>query len=190
MSAPTSTDPPAGGTARAVVLLGSNIAPAFHLVRALERLRESVSVLAVSRVFESDPVDAPGTPRFLNAAVLIETTRSPAGLKREILRPLEAELGRVRTEIKSAPRTIDLDLVLYEQAVIEDAERGLHLPDPDFEQHAYLALPVADVTPLWLHPTLKKTFAAIAEPLRDLAEIEPTEIPSWPRESPASSSSH
>ena len=156
----TSSDP-------LVIALGSNIEPRKNLPRALEKLRRRLTVTAVSHVYETAPVGAAGAATFLNAAVRAVTHRSPENLKWRVLRPIETELGRVRTGDKNAPRTLDLDLVLYGSLVLRDPERGLTLPDPDLPRHAHLALPVADVAGELRHPVTGTTLAEIAEAFRD-----------------------
>jgi 2-amino-4-hydroxy-6-hydroxymethyldihydropteridine diphosphokinase len=171
---------------RVLVTLGSNIDPERNLPEAVRRLAERVEVRAVSRVYESAAVAGPAatpvaaatkiegpTPinaTFLNAAVEIVTGLEPAQLKRDLLRPLEAELGRVRTADRNAPRTIDLDLSLYGDRVIDDPAQRLVLPDPDILRFAHVALPLADVAPALRHPvsgqTLREIAAALADPRR------------------------
>ncbi|MFQ5349002.1 MAG: 2-amino-4-hydroxy-6-hydroxymethyldihydropteridine diphosphokinase, partial [Thermoanaerobaculia bacterium] len=94
------------------VALGSNIEPHANIGRALERLAGELDVEAVSGLWESAPHGAPGTPRFLNAAVRISSRLGPASLRR-LLRRIEADLGRRRAADRNAPRTIDLDIALY-----------------------------------------------------------------------------
>lgn len=150
-----------------VIALGSNIEPRENLPRALEKLRRRLTITAVSRVYETAPVGADGVPVFLNAAVRTATHRSPTDLKWQVLRPIETELGRVRTGDKNAPRTVDLDLVLYGSLVLRDPEQGLTLPDPDLVTCAHLALPAADVAGELRHPETGKTLAEIAAGFRD-----------------------
>lgn len=134
--------------------LGSNVDAERNLPLAVERLAELLDVRAASAVWESDPVGAPGTPRFLNAALLVRTTASAAALKHDVLRPLEAELGRRRTADPNAPREIDLDVLLYGARVIRDPDCGLEVPDPSLARAAHVVVPAAEVWPSAVHPEL------------------------------------
>ncbi len=151
--------------------LGSNVEPRRHLRLALELIAARFRLRQVSRVYESAPVNAPGSPRFLNAAVRIETALDPASLKFEVLRPLEARLGRVRGADRSAPRTLDLDIALFGDLVLEDPRSGLVIPDPEILERAYLALPLADVAPELRHPVTGESLARIAERFVGLPDI-------------------
>ncbi|RMF26441.1 MAG: 2-amino-4-hydroxy-6-hydroxymethyldihydropteridine diphosphokinase [Chloroflexi bacterium] len=144
---------------KAVVAFGSNIEPERFLPAAVRELARRVRLLAVSPVYQTPPVGAPGTPPFLNGALLLETSLSPRDLRQQVLRPIEAALGRVRGEDPNAPRTIDLDLVLYEGWVC--AEPDLELPAPDVLRYAHVALPLADLVPHWVHPVTGETMAQI-----------------------------
>jgi len=139
-------------------------------------------VTAVSRVYETAPVGVQGAPPFFNAAVRIETPRPPADIKWEVLRPVEAELGRVRSDDKNAPRCIDLDLVLYGNLILRDPEQGLVLPDPELLTRAHLALPAADVAGELIHPETGRRLREIAKAFSGLEGIRtlgPEEI-DWP----------
>lgn len=146
-----------------VVVLGSNIDRERHLPLALDRLRSRLEVARVSAVYETAPVGAPGTSSFWNAAALVVSELEPARVKSEVLRPIEAELGRERGPDPNAPRTIDLDLVLWSGGALDDADAGLRLPDPELTNLAHLALPVADVVPDWIDPASGLTLGRLAE---------------------------
>jgi len=113
--------PAASGPAnRAVVALGSNIDPARHVPAALQALRNRCRVLAESDVVRTRPIGGPaGQDDHWNTAVLIETNLDRAPLK-AWLRQVEADLGRVRGPDKFAPRTIDLDIVVWNGEVVDD----------------------------------------------------------------------
>lgn len=150
-----------------IIALGSNIEPERHLKEAVQMLATRVYIRAASRVYESDPVDASGSANpdqehFLNAALWIETPLRPSVLKYDVLRQIETDLGRVRTEDKYAPRPIDLDLVLYGNLIIERADPYLRLPDPDTLTRAYIAMPLADLAPDFIHPLIDVQLATIA----------------------------
>ncbi|NLX09503.1 MAG: 2-amino-4-hydroxy-6-hydroxymethyldihydropteridine diphosphokinase [Chloroflexi bacterium] len=148
------------------ITLGSNIAPETNLPLAVQHLAGRVALRAVSRVYQTAPIDAQGQIArdqgyFLNAAILAETDLSPADLKR-VLRAIEAELGRQRSADKFAPRPIDLDLALFDDLVLDDPASGLTLPDPDILKWAHIALPLADLAPEHPHPMTGETLRAIA----------------------------
>ena len=169
MSAPT-TPADSGARIPALITLGSNIAPRQNLPRALALLRADprMTLHAVSRVYETVPLDAEGAPMpeqapFLNAAAWLwcrADIRSPFALKFEVLRAVEKALGRVRGADKFAPRPIDLDIALYADHVLQTPR--LTLPDPQITTRAHVALPLADVAPNWPHPLT-------GEPLRVIA---------------------
>jgi len=165
---------------RAFITLGSNVEPERYLPEAVRRLADTpgLRLLAVSQVYESAAIDAqgranPDQPPFLNAAILVETSLSILRLQRDVLRPLEEALDRVRTADKFAPRTLDLDVVLYGSEVLgltieyEDGSSELILPDPDVTQHAHVALPLADLDPDFVHPVTGETLGEIADRFRD-----------------------
>jgi 2-amino-4-hydroxy-6-hydroxymethyldihydropteridine diphosphokinase len=118
------------------LLLGSNIQPEFNLPLAVERLSKLVIILRISRVWESPPVGTSG-PNFLNAALLARTPLENPALKSEILIPLEANLGRMRSADKNAPRPIDLDIILFDGQIL----------DPSLWQFAHRAVPMAEIQP-------------------------------------------
>src|SRR4030066_1312209 len=121
---------------QACLLLGSNIEPELNIPRAVSLLQENLTVLQVSSVWETASVDF-CYPNYLNLAVLVSTHLGLDQLKEQVLRPLEEQMGRVRTAARNAPRPIDLDIVLF------DGE----LKDPGLWQHVPLATPVAGLCP-------------------------------------------
>lgn len=158
------------------ITLGSNIAPEANLPRAVRRLRERLTLRAASRVYRGAPLDAGGRVAagqgyFLNAAVLVETDLPPAALKFDVLRAIEAEMGRVRGADRYAPRPIDLDIALYGDLVLNDPESRLTLPDPEIITRAHVALPLADLAPDFVHPVTGETLAAIAARFRNQPDI-------------------
>ncbi|MCL7453199.1 MAG: 2-amino-4-hydroxy-6-hydroxymethyldihydropteridine diphosphokinase [Anaerolineae bacterium] len=145
------------------VSLGSNIDPERNLPEAVRRLAQHCRLLAVSPVYETQPVGRLDQPNFLNAALLLETYREPAELKEEVLLAIEGELGRVRTADKNAPRTVDLDISLYGEQILN--LEGRHIPDPDILRFPHVARPLADLAPEFRHPETGQTLSEIAEKL-------------------------
>lgn len=160
---------------KAVVLAGSNVDRDHCLPEAIRHLRRTpkVTVEQVSACFDTVAVgDDLNAPDFYNAAVLITTSLGPEDL-RMTLHGIEDELGRVRTNNPNEPRTIDLDIVFYGD-LVKDFD-GWSIPDPAMELHKHVAIPVADVTPDWVHPTSGRTARSIADDMVDSNdEIEPS----------------
>lgn len=165
---------------RAVVNLGSNIDKEKNLPAAVQILSKACRVVDISAVYETLPRGPADQPNFFNAAVLIETELGPADLKERILGPIEKVLGRVRTGDKYAPRTIDVDLVLFNEEILEFD--GRHIPDPDIVRFPHVAMPVADLVPDMPHPETGEPMRAIARRLLQAATAQNDgEPPIWLR---------
>jgi len=131
---------------RAYVGLGANLGNREEtLQRAVSLLTaaEGVEVLAVSEFSETDPVGVVDQPRFLNGAVTVETTLSARGLLDALL-AIEQSLGRERVE-RWGPRTIDLDLLLYGDEIVD--EPGLRVPHPRLHERRFALEPLAELDP-------------------------------------------
>jgi 2-amino-4-hydroxy-6-hydroxymethyldihydropteridine diphosphokinase len=134
--------------ARAYVGLGANLGDrAATIAEAVARLaaRPSIDVVAVSALRETAPHGpVRDQPPFLNGAAALETTLAPDELLRMLL-AVEAELGRTRTGAPGGPRTIDLDLLLYDDAVV--AAPGLAVPHPRLHERRFALEPLAELAP-------------------------------------------
>jgi 2-amino-4-hydroxy-6-hydroxymethyldihydropteridine diphosphokinase len=150
---------------RAAIALGSNIDPKYHLKEAIARLADRSRLVAVSPAYQTEPVGRTDQPAFVNCAALIETRLDARELKWKVLRAIESELDRVRTEDKYAPRTIDLDIALFNDVVL-DLDDG-HIPDPDILKYGHVARPLADIVPDWVHPETGERLDRIADGLGD-----------------------
>ena len=135
---------------RAFVAAGANLEPRTHILRALDLLAEETAVLGISTFYRTRPLERPEQPDFLNGAFLLETTLPPEELKFSLLREIERALGRVRGPDPHEARPIDLDLVLYGEAVLR--REGLVLPDPEITRRPFLAIPLLDLDPGLLLP--------------------------------------
>jgi 2-amino-4-hydroxy-6-hydroxymethyldihydropteridine diphosphokinase len=154
----------------AFISIGSNIDPQENLPRAISCLHEIGEVLCVSEVYQNPAYGATPQPDFLNAAALVRTDLSPQELHRR-LRQIEARLGRLRTEDRFAPRTIDLDLSLYGEEIV--VEEDIILPDPDLLILPHVAIPIAELDPEYLHPARGEVLQEIADRLRKGAHLTP-----------------
>ena len=147
----------------AYLSLGSNIEPERHLRAAVQQLAHYGRVRAVSTVWETLPWGRADQPNFLNAVVLLETPLSAEAIRREAIPAIEAALGRVRTADKNAPRTIDIDLMLYNRERLQLGSR--HIPDPEVLARPFVAIPLAEIAPDYCHPETGQTMRAIAASL-------------------------
>lgn len=144
----------------AYLSLGSNIAPEHNLPAAVTQLARCGRVLAVSSVWQTAPVGLLDQPDFLNAAVLLETPLSARTLRQQAIAAIEDKLGRVRTENKNAPRTIDVDIMLFNRDIISLGQR--HIPDPEVLERPFVAVPLAEIAPGYVHPETGQTLQQIA----------------------------
>lgn len=164
---------------RAFISLGSNIDKEANMSAAVRMLQELCYLVAVSTVYETLPMGLPDQPNFFNLAVLVETTLRPGQLKLQVLDYVEQELKRVRTDDKNAPRTMDVDLTLFNDEVL-DYNRH-HLPDPDLLRFAHVAVPIADIAPELHHPETGEQMRSIAERLSARAAKKYGVQVLWPR---------
>lgn len=130
---------------RAFVSVGSNIDPAANTELALRMLRRETRIRNISTVYQTEAEDRPEQPRYYNCVVEIDTVLAPRELKFDVLRKIEETLGRVRSSDKFASRTIDLDLILYDDLVMHTDD--LVLPDPDITRRPFLAIPLHELAP-------------------------------------------
>ena len=134
--------------------LGSNIGDReTHLRDAIRRLEAVGRVAAVSSFYETEPVEFTDQAWFLNCAVALETAKIPEQLIVALLE-IEREMGRRRTQ-KKGPRTIDIDILLFGDAVIDMP--ALTVPHPAMQQRRFVLEPLAEIAPDARHPLLKKT---------------------------------
>jgi 2-amino-4-hydroxy-6-hydroxymethyldihydropteridine diphosphokinase len=137
---------------RAYVGLGANLGDrAATLGAALDRLdaEPGIEVVAVSSFRETDPVGYLDQPRFVNAAAAVETELGPRELLDRLL-AVERDLGRTREGPRFGPRTIDLDLLLYGDVVLD--EPGLTLPHPRLHERRFALEPLAELDPALVVP--------------------------------------
>lgn len=144
----------------AYLSLGSNVDRERMLPEAVRRLASHGRIVAVSSIYETAAIGNPGDPSYFNAAVILETQLAPAELKRQVLQPLEEVLGRQRTPDPNSPRTIDVDVSLFDDQILTLGKR--RIPDPEILLYPHIAVPLADVAPGLRHPETGETLAEIA----------------------------
>ncbi|MEM7802918.1 MAG: 2-amino-4-hydroxy-6-hydroxymethyldihydropteridine diphosphokinase [Chloroflexota bacterium] len=160
------------------LLLGSNINKKENITAAITLLCRYTSVQAVSPIYESAPVGTRNQPAFYNGVVHIQTELKPDQIKLNIIQPIEQRLKRVRTADKNGPRTIDIDILLFNQAVMTYAQGRKRLPDEDILKYAHVAVPLAELIPQVYHPQTKQTFEEIAgqHPKDGLQKLHPNTL--------------
>jgi len=141
--------------------LGSNIQPEINLVQAIKLLHDYGDVQKVSSAWESKSVGALG-PNFLNACVLFISPFMQVELKERVIRPIEAQLGRKRSENKYIPRTIDIDIVLFDGTPYNDK----------FWKFAFVIIPLAEIYPEYQNPITRENITQTATRLRQRAWME------------------
>jgi 2-amino-4-hydroxy-6-hydroxymethyldihydropteridine diphosphokinase len=155
----------------AFVSLGSNLGDrSAQLARALRRMAElpGTSVTGLSPVFETDAVGPGPQGPHLNAVVRMVTAIEPRALLAALHR-IEDEAGRSRGSVRWAARSLDLDLLLYGERVIDEPD--LVLPHPRIAERAFVLEPLAALAPDRRHPTLGVPFARLAERVRDTRAV-------------------
>ncbi len=159
---------------------GSNLGDrAQHLVFGIRALEEAgIRPVRVSSFFETEPVGNMDQPWFLNIAVEAVTSLAPEELLQRC-QQIEISRGRVRT-FQGAPRTLDLDILLYEDLILELPH--LKIPHPRMAERRFVLEPLAEIAPQILHPVFDKSIAALLQSCPDPSTVQhysPGDPPSW-----------
>lgn len=145
----------------AYLSLGSNINPEQNLRAAIQQLANYGTIQAISSLWETAPVGYPDQANYFNAALILETALSAQQLREEAIETIEQALHRVRTSNPNAPRTMDIDIVLFNQDVLAFGKR--QIPHPDILTRAFVTVPLAEIAPDYLHPVTGTRLADIAQ---------------------------
>jgi 2-amino-4-hydroxy-6-hydroxymethyldihydropteridine diphosphokinase len=147
---------------RIYLSLGSNVGDReAHLREAQDRLGAVGQLVNVSSCYETEPVEFTRQPWFLNCTLALETSLTPQELMNSILR-IEQEMGRRRVQ-KKGPRTIDIDILLFGNEVMNSSE--LTIPHPAMHQRRFVLEPLAEIAPDVQHPVLKKSIRELRDAL-------------------------
>jgi 2-amino-4-hydroxy-6-hydroxymethyldihydropteridine diphosphokinase len=145
---------------QALLSLGSNIAPERNLPAAVRELARYGIVRRISGVWQSPPQGSSDQPDYLNAALWLETPLSARELKETAIAAIEEKLGRLRGSDRFAPRTIDIDIMYFNRDRIQLGRR--RIPDPEALERPFVAIPLAEVAPDYIHPETGESLAVIA----------------------------
>ena len=158
--------------ARAFVSVGSNIDPYNNVRNALRLLRRHARITGISTVYLTPAEDRPEQSAYYNCIVGVDTQLPALQFKSSVLRPIEDAMGRIRTEDKYAARPIDLDLIIYDDVVLDTED--LELPAPEIRTRPYVAIPLWELLPGLRLPGSDETIADIAGAL-PTGKMEPLE---------------
>ena len=144
----------------AFIGLGSNIEPEKYTPMALERLRNRLNVISISPFYKTPAVGtAKGQADFINGVVGVRTELTAHQLKFDVLREIEYELGRRKFMPKHAPRSMDLDLLVFGNEFIED----LNVPEPDILNRSFVYTPLLDINPNFTVPGMSVQLKSLVQ---------------------------
>jgi 2-amino-4-hydroxy-6-hydroxymethyldihydropteridine diphosphokinase len=160
-----------------VLSLGSNLGKVDSLDERKNNLQQAIELLLKagmklenkSSIYETEPEGIIEQPKFLNLVLGLKTELSPQQCLK-LIHQIELNLRRLR-EVKNGPRTIDLDIIFYDQSVVSN--KDLVIPHPRMHQRASVLVPLAEILPNYIHPVYHKTAAQL------LAEVNTEGVKLW-----------
>lgn len=141
------------------IAIGSNINKKKNIRKCIDILKKKFKVIRLSSIYETSPVGYIFQPNFYNLVVEIETEYSPERLFEELME-IEKKFKRLRIK-KNDPRTIDLDVLFYNNRIIKSKE--LIIPHPRLHKRAFVLVPLNEIAPNFVHPILKKSVSQLLE---------------------------
>lgn len=151
--------------AKVFIGIGSNLVDKKkNIQNAIKSVKEKCKILKASSLCETEPVAYKKQDWFLNCAIEVGTELEPLELL-DFLQSIEKKMGRVRT-IKNGPRIIDLDILFYDDKIIN--EPNLTVPHPRLHERLFVLEPLKEIAPEFVHPVLGKRVKEICKELKDL----------------------
>lgn len=144
--------------------VGSNINSERNIIKALRRLIKNVEITGISTFYHTKPIlREEEQDDYLNGVWQVNTSLSPQELKMNVLKQIEQHLHRTGLHDKFAPRTIDLDLLLFDDHIIN--EENLTIPDPDIYNRPFIAFPLHELNPNLVLPDTNTPIATVKDSL-------------------------
>jgi 2-amino-4-hydroxy-6-hydroxymethyldihydropteridine diphosphokinase len=142
----------------------------LNLEQAIARIEEFIGpVLMTSSIYETEPWGFQAEDKFLNLVVKAETKLTPSGLLGRILM-IESLMGRVRGPDRYSSRLIDIDILVYEEMIID--QESLKIPHPLLQERRFVLVPLCEIASEMIHPVLKKSYAELLEICEDKNEVK------------------
>jgi len=156
--------------------IGSNLGEReTNLKEAVAGIEENIGhVLYCSSLYESEPWGFKSDNQFLNMVVVVETKLTASGVLGAILM-IEAFLGRTRGEKQYSSRIIDIDILLYEDMIVDEV--SLKIPHPLMHERRFVLVPLCEIASKEVHPVLKKTIASLLEMCKDKSKVRKYKTP-------------
>jgi 2-amino-4-hydroxy-6-hydroxymethyldihydropteridine diphosphokinase len=150
--------------------LGTNLGDRKKNLRdAVEQIAEHIGrVLKTSSVYETAPWGFDAENDFLNMVAEVDTLLSPSELLNKIFE-IESKLGRERTQDRYSSRVIDIDIILYDDLIVD--QKGLKIPHRLMHERRFVLAPLCEIAPDLIHPMLKKSMSVLVEECRDRTKI-------------------
>jgi len=151
---------------RVYVGIGSNLGPRrknIDLALSYLKQEKAIKIAKISPLYNTKPVGGPKQPEFLNGVLYLRTTVAASGLL-EILKTVEKRLGRKANNPKWEPRKMDLDILFYDDFVVNT--KKLVIPHPLMHKRGFVLVPLVEIAPYVRHPVLKKTVKRLFNDLK------------------------
>ncbi len=154
---------------KAVIMLGGNVGDTICVFRSAAKMLETqgVRTMAVSSVFRTDPWGHPNQRSFLNQAMVVETKFSADELM-NLLKIIEQSHGK-ETMFANGPRTLDIDIIFFDFMVLDSF--SLTIPHPRAHKRRFNLVPIAEIAPEYVHPTLNKSIEVLLQECQDTLKV-------------------
>lgn len=152
-------------------MLGSNLGDRIYLInKTIELINEQVgNILSVSSLYHTAPWGTEAPQSYLNVALSINTNQSPEEVLETIL-SIEKLLGRIRNSDRNAPRSIDIDIIFYDDLILN--EKDLIIPHPRMHLRRFVLIPLCEIEPDFMHPAFNLTVSELLNTCKDNLGVE------------------